>query len=300
MNRDVGERIVGQFSGASDRADVWQALDLVLPTGRYLNLGYSRWYESHLVGSPQQRLVERVVDELAAASPGGIDGPILDAGCGRGGPARHVTERYGFDVVGLDLVPYNVAAAHESTADENADENAGPTPTFVVGEAASLPFDDRSFPACVSIDAIVYTPDKTAVLEEIRRVLDDGGVCVVSDLVAVDDSVVTPGTLRRFADAWDMPPLSTLDDYREAIESPGFRVEQRTDLTPNSVGRFRKWSRLFLALAESPVGPLLKQVLRRLDVKPGAVLSQVRAANAALPALRHVLWVLRKPESAVE
>ncbi|GAB3325371.1 class I SAM-dependent methyltransferase [Haloplanus salinarum] len=288
MARDLRERIADQFSYRGERADVWRGFDHLLDTEAFLNLGYSPWYLPHAVGSSQARLADRLGDRLAAALPATDGVRLLDLGCGRGGPAVRLAERFGFDVIGVDLVPYNVRRAAETA------RSAGVDPAFVVGDATRLPVVAEAVPACVAADSIVYVPDTAAVFAELRRVLEPGGVVVCSDLVAapdVDDAARR--AVDAFADAWDMPPLLAADAY-ERVVADHLTVRSVEDVTAHSVGRFRTWTALYLRLADALGGRPLAAVLRRLDLDPAAVTERIRRAHDALPHLRHVVVVAER------
>lgn len=289
---DLSERIREQFSYGSERADIWYAFAAVIATDRFLNLGYSRWYQSHLVGSPQRRLVARAVGELQKEQTTLPNQLLLDIGCGRGGPAVYLANEYRFSVVGVDLVPYNVSVARRNARRDGS--NTAPVPTFVVGDATQLPFESDTFPAVSALDSIVYMPDKRGVFEEIRRVLRPDGVCVVTDLVVEGEAKACLQDVRRFADAWDMPPVRTAEQYREAIRESGLKITAETDLTAHSVGRFRKWTSLYLLLADSPFETVLSSVLEQCGVNSDVVTAQIHAAHGVLPALRHRLYSVVK------
>ncbi|MFB6156461.1 MAG: class I SAM-dependent methyltransferase [Haloferacaceae archaeon] len=282
------ERIGEQFSYRGSRADVWRLFDLILDTDAFLNLGYSERYRPHFVGSSQRRLAARVGRELAARLPT-TDVTLLDVGCGRGGPTVHLSERFGFRAVGVDLVPYNVARARENAAGSDAD--AG----FVVGDATALPFAPGSVPACVAIDAFVYLPDRAAVLSEIETALEPGGYLAFSDLVVragADDA--ERQAVERFADAWDMPPPWSRPAYERALDDAGFEVCSVADVSAHSVGRFRKWTTPFVWLHAGPLGGLVDRALSTRGLDAATITDQVRRAHEALPALRHEIFVAGK------
>lgn len=287
-DRALRRRVVEQFSGAGDAAAAWRVLDRLLPTGEYLNLGYTPWYHPAVAGDSQARLARRLADGLAdrVGDPRGV--PLLDVGCGRGGPSRQFAAR-GFAVTGLDLVPHNVEKARATVG-------AG---RFVVGDATSLPFADDAFAACVAVDALVYVPDGRAAFAEAARVLEPGGWLAVSDLLAAEDAA--PGAdeaLAAFADAWDLAPLVPADASRDRLRAAGFTVETVEDVTAHSVGRFRRWTRLGLALADGPTSGPLRALLRRAGVDPSAAVRQARAAHRALPHLRHQIVYARRSGDA--
>lgn len=296
-------RVIEQFSDTDERAAIWRGFEKFLPTGAYLNLGYSPRYLPTLVGDSQARLADRLADGLSARLEDSAGARLLDLGCGRGGPARRFTER-GFDVTGLDLVPYNVTLARANARPRGPDARAGSgrpplPPQFLVGDATALPFDDGVFDACAAVDSLVYLSDEGAAFAEIGRVLDDGGWVAVADLLAAEDA--PPGVADRlddFAAAWDTAPIAPSGEYFDSMRRAGFTVETVEDVTPNSVGRFRKWSKLFLALADGPASKPLRTLLRRWGVEPEAAVAQVRSAHRALPHLEHVIVYARsKPEA---
>ena len=285
------ERIADQFSYRDERADVWRAFDRFLDTDRYLNLGYSARYQPHLLGSSQRRLVDHVGSIVAAQLPATDGVALLDVGCGRGGPAARLADRYGFRVLGVDLVPYNVARARANAAETDA--------SFVVGDAAALPLRTGSVTACTAIDSIVYLPEPAAVFAELSRVLDAGGVLVASDLVVRSGATdVERRAVDAFAEAWDMPPIRSVDDHVDALAESGFEVRRVADVSPHSVGRFRRWTTPYRWLTAGPTGRLVEWLLRRYDLNPAAIDEQIRRAHAALPALRHVVLVAGIPAQA--
>lgn len=286
---DLRGRIADQFSDRGDRADVWRAFDLFLETDAYLNLGYSAWYQPHVLGSCQRRLVTEIGRTLSASLPATRGVRLLDVGTGRGGPAVHLADRFGFDVTGVDLVAYNVARARETAAERNVDAQ------FVVGDATHLPVAADSLGACTAVDALVYIPERASVLAELADALEPGGVLVLSDLVARSSPDGSDrSALRRFADAWDMPSPGTVPEYEAALADAGFDVRETADISAHSVGRFRTWTTLFLGLRATPLGRVVDRLLRRRGIDPTAVGDQVERAHEALPSLSHVLLVARR------
>ncbi|MFC6764216.1 class I SAM-dependent methyltransferase [Natrinema soli] len=96
---------------------------------RIREVGYSEWYQPHVVGSSQRRLVMEVGSGIASHLSATDGVRLLDVGCGRGGPASHLADRFGFRVTGLDLVPYNLERATENAREKHVETE------FVVGDA---------------------------------------------------------------------------------------------------------------------------------------------------------------------
>ena len=277
------ERIRDQFSYRGSRADIWKVFDSVLRTQEFLNLGYSPWYLPYFLGSTQRRLARRIGADLAARLSGTDDVRLLDIGCGRGGPAIHFADALGFDVSGVDLVPYNVTAARDNAVSQ------GVPAAFIVGDAMHLPIKPDSFRVCTALDSIVYVPEKQAVFDEMATVLCDGGVVALSDFVTCEGlSEAEVTVVDEYADAWDMPPVVSLDQYRRTIEQAGFTRLEVHDISPHSVARLRKWTALYLRLVDGGLGKTVARLARRRGLNIATITEQIRHAHKALPYLRHV------------
>lgn len=286
------ERITDQFSYRGQRSDIWKAFDIVLDTEAFLNLGYSEWYQPHTVGSSQRRLVTEVGMRLASHLPVTDGVRLLDVGCGRGAPAIHLDDKFGFDATGLDLVPYNVERATENARDKCVEAE------FVIGDATQLPFTNGSFGACTAIDVFVYLPERNRVFAAVADTLEPEGVFVLSDLVMQPSVNETERRIvDSFAEEWDMPSLGTVERYKAALDDTGFELTTVEDITGHSVGRFQKWTTVFLWLVKSPLGPLIERLVHSYGLDSSKVFEQVKRAHQALPLLQHVILVAKKKNS---
>src|SRR5262249_5569426 len=66
---------------------------------------------------------------------------VLDAGCGLGGPARYLADRFGCTVTGIDVLPVRVQAATTLTQMVGLDDRVA----YHQGDATSLPFATHHF-----------------------------------------------------------------------------------------------------------------------------------------------------------
>jgi ubiquinone/menaquinone biosynthesis C-methylase UbiE len=117
-------------------------------------------------------------DIAATASP---SARILEVGCGPGHLAVALARDHGLEVTGLDLDPDMIARAR-SNADRSG--TASKSPTFVVGDAAALPFSDGTFDLVVSTFSMHHWSDPTAGLDDIARVLRPDGKALIWDFRA--------------------------------------------------------------------------------------------------------------------
>jgi MPBQ/MSBQ methyltransferase len=277
------DRIIDQFSYRGEHADIWKAFDRVIEADAFLNLGYSTWYQPHILGSSQRRLAAKIATELVPCLSDRADGRLLDIGCGRGGPTIEMAETLDLTVTGVDLVPFNVAMARANSMDSRISAE------FLVGDAARLPIATASVASCTAIDSIVYVPNKITAFEELARVLEDDGVLALSDLLVSDEaSQDGMDAVTDFAEAWDMPPLTTVGQYLTDLDNAGFSIKNVQDITANSVGRFHTWTTLYLML-DVYARNFVKWLFARWDIDRQAITEQIRCAHRALPHLKHLL-----------
>jgi SAM-dependent methyltransferase len=119
----------------------------------------------------------------------------LDVGCGTGEDARAVRELSGAEVVGVDLRPRMAAEARSRSAGH-------PGVTFLVGDAARLPFHDSAFDAAWVKRALMHMASPADAMREMARVVRRGGrvVAVEPDLeVVLLDSAMMDVTRRLLA-----------------------------------------------------------------------------------------------------
>lgn len=104
---------------------------------------------------------------------GGLSGRrLLDVGCGNGAQTLRVLDRFD-EVVGLDVV-----ATHLQVLERNLPPGA--QCRTVLYDGGSMPFPDASFDAVLSIETLEHVDDESQTLREIHRVLEPGGLLVLS------------------------------------------------------------------------------------------------------------------------
>jgi ubiquinone/menaquinone biosynthesis C-methylase UbiE len=137
-----------------------------------------------------------IATAIAAEVPAGSR--VLDVGCGPGEILVELaTLAPAIETTGLDVDAAMVARA-ELKAGDAARRGARRRPTFVVADAASMPFPDASFDVVVSSFAVHHWPDRQAGLAEVMRVLRPGGRAIIWD-IAPPHPTDDPETAMRSA-----------------------------------------------------------------------------------------------------
>jgi ubiquinone/menaquinone biosynthesis C-methylase UbiE len=146
----------------------------------------AEWYDATLSGdSPLARMPR----ETALRLLGPPEGRLLDIGCGGGSHTSAFTAA-GWQTVGVDVSAEQLRLARERGCE------------VVLGRAESLPFDDASFDAAVSLWTHTDVDDWATAVREARRVVRAGGAFVY---VGVHPCFVGPHAL--FVEGRGVPHL---------------------------------------------------------------------------------------------
>jgi SAM-dependent methyltransferase len=148
---------------------------------------------------------------------------VLDIGCGIGGPARTIAQRYGGRVTGIDLTPAFVHAAEALSRMAGMEGRVD----FKVGSAVALPFADETFDVATLMHVGMNIPDKTALFAEAYRVLRRGGVFAVYDVMRTGEGELAYPV--PWAEHARLSALETPDRYRKAAADAGFTLEDEKD-----------------------------------------------------------------------
>jgi SAM-dependent methyltransferase len=166
----------------------------------------------------------------------------LEVGCGEGRVARDLAAR-GHAVTAIDSAPTLIAAAQE----------ADPTGTYIITDAAALPFGTSEFDLVVAYNSLMDVDDMPGAVREAARVLEPGGrfcICVTHPFMdagafesrAPDARFIVEGSYmgkRRFEGTFERAGLTItfrgwchpLSDYARALEDAGFLIERLREPT---------------------------------------------------------------------
>jgi ubiquinone/menaquinone biosynthesis C-methylase UbiE len=151
---------------------------------------------------------------------------VLDLGCGIGGPARLIAERYGVDVVGVDLTEEYVATARELSRLVGLAERT----SFLRGSVTALPVADASADLALMQHVGMNVADKAALFAEAARVLAPGGVFALFDVMRGPDDRPLDYPVP-WASTAEFSFVAPPEVYRAAAEAAGFRLRQERDRT---------------------------------------------------------------------
>lgn len=161
-----------------------------------------------------RRTVEKMTERLKQLPSGAR---ILDIGAGYGGSARYLAREHGYRVTALNLSEVENQRDREMNREQGLDHLID----VVDGDFENLPFDDDSFDAVWSQDAILHSGDRGKVFTEVDRVLKPGGHFVFTDILQQAD--VNPAELQPVYDRIHLDSLGSEAAYDSCAEDLGWQ-----------------------------------------------------------------------------
>ncbi len=151
--------------------------------------------------------------------PKGMDGSVLDIGCGGGGFLGMMHRRYPYAMFfGTDISRESLGA----TAENNRDMMDEAALELHEASVEDMPFVDGAFDLVTAMETYFFWPDLRRGMEEVSRVTSAGGVLVIGSEMRVDpsdDDTYRDAALRDYG-----AKLVSDDEMVGIMDSCGFDV----------------------------------------------------------------------------
>lgn len=200
---------------------------------------------------------------------------ILDVGCGLGGAARFVSNKYNNRVTGIDLTPEYVDTGNVLCEWVKLENRVN----LHQGSAISMPFEDKSFDGGYMLHVGMNIEDKALLFKEIFRVLREGASFGVYDVMQIEAGELAYPV--PWAADKSTSKLATPDEYTEALVNAGFEVSKPNNRRDFALEFFRKLSeKLQASGGPSPLGLhiLMKD---STPIKIGNMINNIKAGYIA-------------------
>ena len=164
------------------------------------------------------------------------DSRVLEIGCGSGAYALHLAKTIECTILGVDLNTTGVHNANQLARDADLAARA----SFKHCDASNpLPFEDRSFDAVFSNDALCHIPGRLQLLREIFRVLKPGGRMLFSDALVLGGMISYEEIATRSSIGYYIytPP----GENERLIGLADFQDTHVTDTTQNAACIAERW-----------------------------------------------------------
>jgi 27-O-demethylrifamycin SV methyltransferase len=227
-NTDLSSK-VSQFNSSHYDfvSDVWQII-----YGDNFHAGYFyRPDESY------KQATENLITELANLGNFSPESRVLDVGCGIGGPAVCLHEKYGCHVHGITISEKGVLKARESAKRKGYDSHL----TFTVTDAQDNKLPDSSFDIVWAMESFHLIDDKAKTFAECYRVLKPGGQLLLCDNMAGKrtltevEAVAHYKELRLLERVFGKTRTDTLAGYVSSAKEAGFTEVVSRDINEQTM-----------------------------------------------------------------
>jgi ubiquinone/menaquinone biosynthesis C-methylase UbiE len=161
---------------------------------------------------------------------------VLDVGCGLGGTARYLADRFKCNVAGIDLTGEYIAVGKKLT------ELVGLSNRVKLqhGSALDIPYEDEQFNIVWTEHVQMNIGDKNRFYSEIARVLKPGGCLLFHDIFrGAGDSPLYP---TPWAEDESFSTLATEPEARSVMEQAGLEIKEWRARVQESIDYFKKMS----------------------------------------------------------
>lgn len=172
----------------------------------------------------------------AFASPGKVR--LLDVGCGAGIAAEALARR-GFEVTGIDAAPDVIAAAAAHAT------GAGLTLRYRVAAPEDLLASGDRFQVITALEVIEHVPEPAVFLRCLARLLEPGGLLLLSTLNRTSRSFVAAKIAAEYVLGWlpvgthDWRRFLTPAELAASLRKAGLRPVAASGLNMDALGRWR-------------------------------------------------------------
>jgi SAM-dependent methyltransferase len=208
------------------------------------------------------------LERLSAAMNLAPGRTLVDLGCGHGGPGLWVATETGATLIGIDISPVGVALANEQAIHLSLAERT----RFLVGDLIVTGLPDASCDAVLSLDVLIFVPNKAAAVHEFARILKIGGILGFT-------SWEQSGHSERLG-------AEQCADYRPLLAAAGLTVEAYEE-PPG-------WQRQQRALAEGLIAGEAEMSREMEPAVAARFAAMARGVLADMPSRRYIRVIAQK------
>jgi len=159
---------------------------------------------------------------------------VIDIGCGIGGAARYIATQAECRVTGIDLTPEYISIANILTALTKLSHKVN----FEEANALTLPADNETFDAALTIHVAMNIPQRAELYYEIARVLKPGAtLCIFDVMKKSDDNLAFP---VPWSESPETSHLVTPQEMSTFLTDAGFEIQELEDRTDFALNFFEQ------------------------------------------------------------
>lgn len=194
----------------------------------HLSLHYGYWDEG--VKRLRQALI-RMNDVLAEKAEISAKDKILDAGCGVGGAAIFLAQKFNCEVEGITLSQKQADFGKQKSIESKVQDKVN----FSVADFTDMPFEDESFDVVWAVESVCHAQEKEDFLKEAFRVLKKGGRLITADFYRTMDKPTEEENewLQNWGKSWAVPEFEFINSFEKKALKSGFTRVDSKNITAN-------------------------------------------------------------------
>lgn len=238
------QKVINYFSGFGSRL----GYNFIL--GGVKHFGYYPNKRPDISEKEAQNLLQDFVGKKLGLKP---NQQILDAGCGQGIVATYLASKFGADITGITIVPFEVEEAKNLAQKLGLSQKT----KFSLMDYSNTKFKDKTFDGIYTTETLSHSPNIRKTLKEFFRILKPGGKFVFSEYTIAQDRQFTNWEKKILELVIEGSAMMGLKDFRhdeftKVLENAGFENVKEENMSKNmepSVRRLRNLSVLpYLAI----------------------------------------------------
>lgn len=191
------------------------------------------------------RATDVMIDKMLELCDISKDSRVLDVGCGIGGPAFYIHEKFGCAIDGISTSERGVQLAAMTSEEKGFDDVK-----FKVADGRSTGFPDGTLDIVWVMETSHLITKKKDFMKECFRVLKEDGTLLLCDLIQAKPIAIHRGLyqlISRFREyyhllkTWGPSQLLTLGIYCDHLKEAGFHEITVIDITENVIPTLMWW-----------------------------------------------------------
>ncbi|UZR94369.1 class I SAM-dependent methyltransferase [Chondrinema litorale] len=246
-----------------------------------IHFGY--WDKSIKNHSQALQLHKEKLSEMANISK---QAKVLDMGCGVGGGAFFLAQKFNAQVTGLNICSTQLKEARQKAKRLNVDSQVN----FLELDYLHSQLENDTFDVIWATESFFHCDDKTKFIQECYRLLKPRGVLLIADyfISRQPDNAKETSLMNNWFDGFHIPYLLSRDQFESEIAIAGFDEFHYKDVSENVVPSS---NRLFLlgyigVIAAFPLRIFPKNIRKQLPFQERHALS----TKCQHKALKKGLW----------
>jgi cyclopropane fatty-acyl-phospholipid synthase-like methyltransferase len=208
--------------------------------GEHFHFGY---FETE--DTDQDTAVAALTDKMLAMAKFKKDTKVLDVGCGIGGPAFYIYDKYKCFIDGISTSDRGIELANTSSEEKGCDDRV----KFYVADGQKNGMKDKSYDVVWVMESSHMMPNKKALFSECNRVLKDDGALILCDLMMLVNFrkqlahfIKNPKAYRDNMKTFGFAQLIPMGMYAKLLVEAGFTNLQFIDISKEATPTGKIWA----------------------------------------------------------